>query len=224
MKSFVARSVAIVLAVACTRALSGQETSGPVLARGHYATISAPATPDLGQGTFPSLAQRADDRALSESNGERGPKTSKLAGPSAITVASSLAVVLGLFAAFVWLTRKFGSRSINGAGVPKEWVQPLGSTPIDSRTRITLVRCGNRILVMAQTAAGVQALTEITDAEEVRELTAACLGDAKPTFASALHSLENEKAGAGFVGTPPQRAAVDDRSTPCARGRLFTSA
>jgi flagellar biogenesis protein FliO len=169
----------------------------------------APSTP-----SFPSLVPSADGSsdALAGESGQ-----SKMVSP-AVTVSCSLAVVLGLFAGLVWLTRKFGSRSMSQGAIPKEVLQSLGSTAIDSRTRITMLRCGNRILVMAQTATGIQPLAEISDPDEVRSLTAACLGDSKTTFASTIRSIEKEKPEAGFVGNDKDLAA------PRARGRLFSTA
>ncbi len=149
----------------------------------------------------------------------RSASRSKIAVP-ALTVTSSLAVVLGLFAGLVWLTRKFGSRSMNQGAVPKEVLSSLGSTPLDSRTRITMLRCGNRILVVAQTATGLHPLSEITDPDEVRELTAACLGDSKHTFNSTLQSIEAEKTNSGFVDANVVTPSTRARS----RGRLFATA
>ena len=89
---------------------------------------SAPASGDgIGgssngfQRTFPSFSRAAIDHASSES-APTGDQKSKIAVP-AITVTSSLAVVLGLFAGLVWLTRKFGSRAMNQGAVPKEVLQ-----------------------------------------------------------------------------------------------------
>lgn len=137
---------------------------------------------------------------------------------SLFTVGSSLVVVLGLFGGLVWVTRRFGTRSMTSGVIPTEIMQSLGSSPIDSRTRITLVRCGNRILVLAQTATGIQPISEITDAEEVRQLTALCLGDSKKEFATTLRSIEQEKTPSGYVGGEPQP------SSPRSHGRLFATA
>ena len=81
-----------------------------------------------------------------------------------------------------------------------------------------MVRCGNRILVLAQNAQGVQPITEITAPDEVRELTAACLGNSKQAFASTLHSIEQERTDEGFLGEPTSQR------TPRARGKLFATA
>lgn len=164
---------------------------------------------------FPTLRDQAD----ASHSGAIEPKSSRAFSGPAITVTSSLAVVLGLFAALVWMTRRFGSRGINQGALSGEVLQNLGTTPIDPRTRVTLLRCGNRILVLAQTATGVQPLAEITDPEEVRHLTATCLGDAGRSFVSTLRSIEQEPVDPGFTGAvdPPPPAARK-------RSRLFATA
>ncbi|KAA1260311.1 Flagellar biosynthesis protein, FliO [Rubripirellula obstinata] len=134
-----------------------------------------------------------------------------------VTVTSSLAVVLGLFAALVWVSRKYGSKTMGGA-IPNEVIQTLGTTPIDPRTRITMIRLGSRILVVAQTASGITPISEITDPEEVRNLTAHCIGDSKAKFTDTLKSIEREPAGDGFLGQPAAAPA------PRTRGSLFTTA
>ena len=116
------------------------------------------------------------------------------------------------------MTRKFGSRAGSHGTIPKEVMQAIGSAPIDARTRVTMIRCGNRILVVAQAASGIQPLTEITGPEEVRALTAACLGDSKQKFVTALKSIEQENTADGFLAEHPEPSAARSR------GRLFASA
>ncbi len=125
-----------------------------------------------------------------------------------VTVVSSLAIVLGLFAGLVWLTRKFGGNAARVGSVPNEVLQPLGSTAIDARTRVMMLRCGSRIVVAAQTASGIQPLCEITDPREVHELTVACTGQSQTSFAETLKAAEQKQAH-----TPGRRA-----------GRLFATA
>jgi hypothetical protein len=81
-----------------------------------------------------------------------------------------------------------------------------------------MLRCGGRILVVAQSAGTTQTLCEIRDPEEVRHLLAACQGDAKHDFASALRSIEQEPAKHGYAG--PENASSD---SPGERRRLFAS-
>ena len=135
-----------------------------------------------------------------------------------ITVTSSLAVVLGLFAALIWVTRRFGGRAGGNGTIPKEIFQNLGSTSIDPRTQISLLRCGQRILIIARTNNGVHPLGEITSTEEVNQLTAACLGDSKQAFQTALQSIESEPTDAGYLGNPK------NQPTARSRGQLFATA
>jgi flagellar biosynthetic protein FliO len=170
-----------------------------------------------GELSFPTLKPRSPDQDPGRDVAELGERSGKLAAPT-ITVISSLAVVLGLFAALVWGSRRFGNGTTRNASIPKEVIQTLGSVPIDPRTRVTMLRCGNRVLLLAQTAGTVQTLCEITDPQEVHDLTAACLGKSKREFASTLRSIENETTSGGFVeqAINPNAAAT--------RRRLFASA
>jgi flagellar biogenesis protein FliO len=215
MKSFHLWLLPLVLGLSFSTNLFGQEQSSAIRLHRQTATVSVDPT-TVAAPTFPAFAPRGNDHVSRDTPLS---EQSKIAVP-ALTVTSSLAVVLGLFAGLVWLTRKFGSRSMNQGAVPKEVLSSLGSTPIDSRTRITMLRCGNRILVVAQTATGLHPLSEITDPDEVRELTAACLADSKHTFDSTLQSIEAEKTDSGFVDANAATTAKRARS----RGRLFATA
>jgi flagellar biogenesis protein FliO len=171
---------------------------------------------DPHEGSFPLLKPPTDESRVDRDSPELGHRGKTIATPT-ITVASSLAVVLGLFAALVWGSRRFGGGTIQKGSLPKEIVQPLGSTAIDARTRLTMLRCGNRILVLAQSSGTARTLCEITDPEEVRQLTAACVGTSGKDFSSALRSIEREPTSQGYVGheSEPHRATQ--------RRRLFAS-
>jgi flagellar biosynthetic protein FliO len=144
----------------------------------------------LANSGFPTLAR---PNSNPQSAAKDATSTSKSFGPL-VTTGFSLVVVLGLFAGLVWVTRRYGNGSMTQTGVPSDVMKSLGSTAIDARTRVTLLRCGNRIIVMAQTASGVHPLSEITDPAEVQRLTAMCNGETvsqgslqgEPTFAEAL--------------------------------------
>jgi flagellar biogenesis protein FliO len=171
---------------------------------------------DSQEGSFPLLKPPTDESRIHRDSSELGHRGKMIATPT-ITVASSLAVVLGLFAALVWGSRRLGGGTIQKGSLPKEIMQPLGSTSIDARTRITMLRCGNRILVVAQSSDTARTLCEITDPEEVRQLTAACTGTSGKDFSSALRSMEREPLSDGYAGsgTEPRRATQ--------RRRLFAS-
>tara|TARA_R110002049_G_scaffold2750_8_gene22198 strand:+ start:128948 stop:129754 length:807 start_codon:yes stop_codon:yes gene_type:complete len=194
-------------------------------ANGNHGTSSATdgasraASAETGLRSIPSLADRrqtADD----DSRAIESPK-SKLAGP-AVTVTSSLAVVLGLFALMIWLTRRFGSRTLGQTSLPNEVLQSLGTATLDARTKVNLLRCGGRVIVVAQTPTGVYPISEFTSPEEVRQLIASCQSTSKQSFAQTLQAFEKEAAPRGFVGheTPPPQDGADRRK----RGRLFATA
>ncbi|TWT83978.1 Flagellar biosynthesis protein, FliO [Planctomycetes bacterium CA13] len=186
----------------------------------------APSKEDSSQDTMPRVVTvtrgfpSLSNRTTIEPDASTPPETvdNGFASPT-VTVCSSLAVVLGLFAGFVWLTRRFGVNSSSQRGLSNEVFETLGSTSIDARTKVTLLRCGSRILITAQTATGIHPLSEISDAEEVRSLLAACNCQSKNAFASTLQSLEKEPVQKGFVA-----AEAAPANAARSRGRLFASA
>jgi flagellar biogenesis protein FliO len=218
---FVRHLLSVVLSIASSSFIFAQDQpTASVYARssGTIATPPSAVIVSPGKQNFPSFAANAKQDDAAAEPQEAG--VNQLAIP-AVTVTSSLAVVLGLFAAMVWLTRKYGSRSIAPGAIPREVLESLGTTAIDARTRITMLRCGGKILVLAQTPTEVRAISEITDPEEVRHLTATCLGNSKREFAVALKSLETEAVSPGFTADPPFDS---DSETPRQRGRLFATA
>ncbi len=190
--------------------------AGDVSQRSAVAPHTEPSAKVVARG-FPALSQRT---AVEKAGAGAKPTADTPLSTPGITVASSLAVVLGLFAGFVWLTRRFGTSGSAKTGIPKDVLQNLGSTSIDARTNVTLLRCGARIIVIAQTPTGVQTLSEITDPNEVISITAQCVGDSKRAFASTLVEFEKLPAEKGFVGAAEEPPIPTARS----RGRLFASA
>lgn len=204
----------LIVPLATVSYTAAQDTESRILSHGDVTALSVVPEP-LARTPFPNLSERRngdehDPQPLSSS--ASGP----LSGP-AVTVTCSLAVVLGLFGCLVCLTRKFGNRSMTGGTIPSEVLQRLGSTAIDVRTKITMIRCGNRIVVMAQTPAGIFPISEIADAKEVQELTASCLGQSRREFASTLQSIEKERPAPGYLGT-------EGKAAPRASGQLFARA
>ncbi len=190
-------------AAALSPAASASEPDGP----------SSPVRIVSPSPSFPSLeAERDPERPRSEATDS---EAGRLAGP-AVTMASSLAVVLGLFAALVWASRRFGSRHAGRGELPAEALERLGSHAIDPRTRLILVRCGERVLVMAHTANGVHPISEISDADEVARLIARCRGETGAALANTLRSMEREPVSSRFVD--PESPA------PAPRRTLFATA
>ncbi|MEM8667607.1 MAG: flagellar biosynthetic protein FliO [Planctomycetota bacterium] len=230
----------ILLLLACrlicdspAQAQNGLNRSEPRLVQRTYNSTSIESSPlveatevrtTTAGGNFPSLSPKQD-----AASGQRSRSSDKTPfSGSLVTVGSSLAVVLGLFAGLVWITRRFGAKTMGAGSLPNEVLQPLGSSPIDARTNLTLVRCGTKILVLARTASGVQPISEITEPNEVRHITALCSGDSKKEFASTLQAIEKEQTGPGYVGaassTSQPTVSQGEASNPRSRGRLFATA
>ncbi|MEL6898630.1 MAG: flagellar biosynthetic protein FliO, partial [Planctomycetota bacterium] len=116
------------------------------------------------------------------------------------SVCTSLAIVMGLFAALVWISRKFGGGNASGA-LPNQAAEVLGTTMLAPRSRLQLVRVGGRVLVLAHGPAGVTRLDSIEDPDEAARLVAACKGESAEGFREALRSTET--TAPGFIPDEP---------------------
>ena len=90
------------------------------------------------------------------------------------TTTGSLLFVLTLIVLTGYLYSRKGGRL---AGMlPADVVQVLGKRYLDSRTSLQFIRCGSKILVVANSPQhGLTTLTEITDPQEVEQITRQCL-------------------------------------------------
>lgn len=180
------------------------------------------AEPGVGK-LDPNDSRSAESAESAEASGANGlaipanPESSrsKMMAPL-VTVASSLAIVLALFSALVWAGRKFGGRASGSKPLPAAALTPLGHVMLDPRTKLLLVKCGRRILVLSQTASGITPITEVIHPDEVRELMASCSADAADAFQRTLREVERE-AGRDFSDAPPPPTARQS-------GRLFATA
>ncbi len=102
--------------------------------------------------------------------------------PSVVTVAGSLALVLGIFFLVAWGIRRAAPAA--GTALPGEVFEVLGRAPMASRQQVYLLRCGNKLILVSVTAAGAETLTEITDPAEVDRLAGLCR-QAHPQSATA---------------------------------------
>jgi flagellar biogenesis protein FliO len=119
----------------------------------------------------------------SASHSGRGLSVKTVSGlPSLATTAGSLAVVLGLFFALVWMMRRASPKG--SVLLPGEVVEVLGRAPLAGRQQMHLLRCGNKLLLVSVTPAGAETLTEVTDPLEVDRLAGLCR-QAHPQSATA---------------------------------------
>ncbi len=90
-----------------------------------------------------------------------------------LTTLGSLAVVLCLFFAVAWVLRRGTPHSPSGACRAK-WSRSSAARRLPGRHQMHLVRCGNKLLLVAVSTAGADTLTEITDPAEVDRLCGLC--------------------------------------------------
>lgn len=99
-------------------------------------------------------------------------KSGKGTAPNIAKMLSSLALVLGGYFAVVWITRKLSPAS--NSRLPADVVDVLGRTPFGQKQSLQLVRLGNKLLLLLEGPDGTHPIGEITDPQEVHQLTTQC--------------------------------------------------
>lgn len=131
---------------------------------------------------------------------------------SVVTVASSLALVLGVFFLVAWGMRR--AAPAGGTALPGEVFEVLGRAPMASRQQVYLLRCGNKLVLVSVTAAGAETLTEITQPAEVDRLAGLCRqahpNSATAAFRQVFGQFASLRPGAGLLeeGHPIDRRPV----------------
>ncbi len=146
-------------------------------------------TPDAPSPALPPPS------AASPARGEARPHVL----PPVSTMLGSLAVVVGLFLALAWVVRV--NLPKGPPSLPRDAVEMLGRTLLTGRQYVHLVRCGNKMLLVAITASGAETLTEITDPVEVDRLAGICYStrpqSASANFRQMLQNFGTEKPPVG---------------------------
>jgi len=122
--------------------------------------------------------------------------------PSVVTVAGSLAVVLGIFFLVAWGMRR--TAPPGSALLPDEVFEVLGRSSMANRQQVHLLRCGNKLVLVSVTPEGAETLTEITDPFEVDRLSGLC-HQARPNSATAAFrqvfgQFSTQRSAGGFFG------------------------
>ncbi|MFN0022139.1 MAG: FliO/MopB family protein [Pirellulaceae bacterium] len=138
------------------------------------------------------------------------------------TVLGSLGIVLGLFVALVWFSRRFAPAGT--AALPKEAVELLGRTSLGGNQQMQLVRVGTKLLLVALSPQGARTLTEITSATEVERLSELCRRQ-KPesstaSFRTLVDQIGSERTSSTFVDNnrrAPAAATTTTRTRATAR-------
>lgn len=160
--------------------------------------VEQPAGEDRLELTVPRTPDRTPFAREAARDGTPAPEP---AISTALTVGGSLALVLGLFFIVAWLLRRGLPK---GSGLlPAEAVEVLGRTALPHRQHMQLIRCGNKLLLVAVSAGGAETLTEITDPLEVERLVGLCSSARSNSHAAAfrqvLDQYGREPHAPGFV-------------------------
>jgi flagellar biogenesis protein FliO len=153
-----------------------------------------------GQGEPIPIAPPTAARSAPTTGGRR------TTGSMALVVGSSLAIVLGLFFLFVWLSRRAFPKT--AATLPSDVLEVLGRVQLASRHHLQLIRLGRRLVLISVTAEHAEALSEITDPDEVNQLCGLCRqqqpGSISDSFRQVLQQL-----GASPAASWPAAAGRD---------------
>jgi flagellar biogenesis protein FliO len=199
------RSVGAALAVVCfaLHALAPPclDAADPV--RNRPAAHGQPAAVAPNLRSEARKLERPSQAAPATSNPARKSRTS--ASGNWANVFGALVIVVALIVGGAVALRKhvpLASRSL-----PVEVVQVLGRRSIDARHSIQLVRCGTRILILANSAQhGLQMLSEVTDPVEVDLLAGMCkqteTNSVTQNFAQFLWKQQDDAAGLRASGAP----------------------
>jgi flagellar biogenesis protein FliO len=103
------------------------------------------------------------------------------------TTLGALGLILMIFLGLVQMWKKRSPQSFRK--LPEDVWQELGSTRLDHRYQVRLVRVGSRILVLGQSDTNLQTLSEITASEEVANLVAQCGQKPDEGQPSRFHAL-----------------------------------
>lgn len=103
-----------------------------------------------------------DTSLTSETKESRGPFQ------SAVTVGSSLLIVVGLFLGLVWVFRKVNPSTASGS-LPKDSLQILGRTSLAAKHQLVVVQFGPKLVLLSLQQNEVRTLAEIQDPTEVAE-------------------------------------------------------
>ncbi len=155
----------------------------------------------LAPRSKPAAPLAAEGQSLSDGIKSRLPASfSKL--DSLTTAGAGLAIVVGLFFVCMWLLRR-SSGAKHGGVLPNEAFAVLGRAPLTPQSFAQLLRVGNKLVLVAISADGIQPLTEVIDPLEVDRLTGVCASGRghgpAAEFQQVLAQLAREPAR-GFLG------------------------
>lgn len=180
-----------------------------------FAQGSAPAsTPKVEQGT----ARSSTDGSLAAGAVSRG-VLGEIVPTAAALVGTITVIVLARSA-----LRRFGGLGYGlGSGRrPSGVVEILARYPVSRGQQVILLKVGRRVIVTHQSAQGMRALSEFTEADDVADLLARCEGAARKTSEFSFDALLRQ-SGSDFDAKGTTEPAGISAAHPVRRGGLAAS-
>ncbi len=137
------------------------------------------------------IIRRPSDQLVESTAGKKGEREavgiSNLAGADAASMAWPLLVVLGLIFLAALAVRKFMPRGMRASG--GNAINILARQHLSSKQSLCLVQVGRRVVLVGVTGEQMSALSEITDREELADLTVKLARSAPSSFSATLEKI-----------------------------------
>jgi len=180
--------------------------------------------------TDEARAAKANRQALVHPNDQRplGPKasvsTEKTNAPgvgagsssSLISLLGALALVIGIIFALRGTLRRFLGGAVAASQSPV--VQVLTRVAVAPRNHVLLMRVGNRVLVVSDSAAGMRTLAQIDQPEEVADLLTAVASSKSTSAAGGFRQMLAHFNGS-YAKAPAEIEGADDQEFRIDRAR-----
>lgn len=129
--------------------------------------------------------------------------------PSVWGTLGSLILVIAIFCGAMWMLRRASPQTVRT--LPREALEVLGRSPLAGKQQVHLVRCGNKLLLLAIAPGEVKTLTEITDPVEVDRLAGLCVqnssSSATASFRQVFQQFAGDRTARGFLGQSHRSSA-----------------
>ncbi len=155
------------------------------------------------------IGAKDPSRRASKAPQATGPAAKSDATASLATLATSLALVLGLLGLTAWTARRWRPAAMRK--LPKEAVQILGHVHLGGRHSAVLIGCGNKVVLTALSPDGARPLVEVADQREVEFLRTLCLQTRPESATSNFRQLVGQFARSrpdAVAGHDPRDSAV----------------
>lgn len=107
-------------------------------------------------------------------------------GSATLNTLTALGIVIGLILLLRWGWTKFtGHPTIR----PSPLIEVLARTPVAPRNHILLVRIGNRVLIVGDSAAGLRTLASVDDPDEIADLLTAVTASQESSVSKGFNQL-----------------------------------